>query len=82
MKSVKESTKNWQWNNSKIKLMLVYKSVNKYSCPGMRSSQIQSMVSEAKGGKKTKPEPIESFGRYNEGLENDYVGHNVRNWEI
>ena len=81
VKIVKESTKKWQWNKSKMKFMWMYKSVNKYSCPSMRSSRVQPMVSEAKGEKQTKPEPIESFGSCNEGLENYYVGQNVRGLE-
>ena len=67
MESVKDCTKNWQWNKNKMKFMWMYKSVKRYICPGMKASQVQPMVSEASGGKKTKPEPI--FERCNKGLE-------------
>ena len=67
VKSVKDCTKNWQWNKNKMKFMWMYKSVKRYICPGMKFSQVQPMVSEASGGKKTKPEPI--FERCNKGLE-------------
>ena len=39
VKNVKESTKNWQWNDSKMKFVWVYKSVKRYICPGVKSNR-------------------------------------------
>ena len=80
MRSVKENSKKWQWNNKKLKFMWEYKSVKKFICLGVRSSRVQPMVSTADGGKQL-PKPVDDLGTCNEGLGNDYAGNSGRSCE-